>query len=588
MASTPGFLPIGNLAPPVPGLPDQADLNPLLTRTHYFDGRLLTAADLTRDQIYLDQRLREMGQVLGQGVARGLEAGLAGGRITIAPGVAVNGAGRVLQLAAPLTLDLNDRAALAGLNQGRFVHLPHGLHALVLVYAEEGQGSAEVFPRDLAGRTVQYDVTAESVQAALIPLPLPLPLASPLVVRAALMARLGAGGIDGGVIPPEAVALGVVSMRDDRPEWLDTTLLRRPLRTRPGPGDLQSDLHRAYEALLADILLARRPLTGDFAAAEHFQVLPPTGRIPKAAVDPVAGRQGFFPGHFTVSIAPIRQGDLALVQRESLGLPAIDLARDEPVDLVVLAPLSGPDFGRLAAALERQPDPEGFVPPGGGAPNRLMPHLDLLALRLYPVRPVHRLDTDAPAWAALWAAVGETDPVYVRRPTRAAETGISGIRIAVGTPVEPPPALPPDDGLGELPIDTTPSPADTAGLVLDADGVLLERLSVARLGGLRPPADDAAREALANLAEAVSRDAPATLACVDLLVLLDRRFDPVLWETLAAVAAGTGADGLRELVGVLEGVAGPAEAAERVAETGPGLGLDDPLVTRWRELAETA
>jgi hypothetical protein len=215
----------------------------------------------------------------------------------------------------------------------------------------------------------------------------------------------------------------------------------------------------------------------------------------------------------------------------------------------------------------------------------LLPHLDLLALRLYPVRPVHRLDTDAPAWEALWAAVGETDPVYVRRPTRAAETGISGIRIAVGTPVEPPPAEAPDD-TGEPPVDTTPSPADTASLLLDADGVLLERLSVARLGRLRPPVDDAGREARARLAAAVSRDAPATLACVDLLVLLDRRFDPVLWQTLAAIAAATGAGGLRELVGALETAGEPLRMAERVAEIGPGLGLDDALLTRWRELAE--
>jgi hypothetical protein len=124
--------------------------------------------------------------------------------------------------------------------------------------------------------------------------------------------------------------------------------------------------------------------------------------------------------------------------------------------------------------------------------------------------------------------------------------------------------------------------------VLDADGVLLERLSIARLGGLRPPRDDAEDAALATLAEAVSRDAPATLACVDLLVLLDRRFDPVLWQTLAAIAAGAGAGGLRELVGLLEGAEGPAQSGARVAEGGPGLGLDDPLVSRWKELSEAA
>ena len=90
MSSIPVFAALGVQAPPVPGLPDEADLNPLLTRTHYFDGRLLTAADLTRDQLYLDGRLREIGQALGSGVVRGLETTLAGGRIEIAPGIDVD------------------------------------------------------------------------------------------------------------------------------------------------------------------------------------------------------------------------------------------------------------------------------------------------------------------------------------------------------------------------------------------------------------------------------------------------------------------------------------------------------------------
>ena len=69
------FQPIGNPLVSERGLERIADIDPRLTRTNYFDGRLLTAEDLTRDQIYLDQRLREVGQTMGHGVMQGLELG---------------------------------------------------------------------------------------------------------------------------------------------------------------------------------------------------------------------------------------------------------------------------------------------------------------------------------------------------------------------------------------------------------------------------------------------------------------------------------------------------------------------------------
>lgn len=47
-----------------------SSLDPKLSRTNYYDGRLLRASDLTRDQFYLDERLREVGRALGQGIVR--------------------------------------------------------------------------------------------------------------------------------------------------------------------------------------------------------------------------------------------------------------------------------------------------------------------------------------------------------------------------------------------------------------------------------------------------------------------------------------------------------------------------------------
>ena len=125
-----------------------------------------------------------------------------------------------------------------------------------------------------------------------------------------------------GLIPEDAVALGVLAIQNDTPQWLDSELLRHPLRPEPGLGDLQYDLSRQYEKLLADILSERRSggLTGDFHAQEYFSLIPPVGTIPKDAVDPVSGRQGYFPENYQVAIAPIRQSDVDLIKAESLNL----------------------------------------------------------------------------------------------------------------------------------------------------------------------------------------------------------------------------------------------------------------------------
>lgn len=595
MSTLPGFVPIGKIAPPLPGLPDQADYHPLLTRTHFFDGRLLTAADLTREQLYLDQRLREVGAALGSGVVRGLAARLAGGRVTIEPGLAITAAGRVLEVRAPLVIDLNDRARLAGLNDGRYARLPHGLFALVLGYAERPSGAAEVFPRDLAERSTEYDVSQEGVQAALLPLPVPLPAAGELELRAGLMRLAVEGALEAVGLPEDAVALGVLAVSGNAPRWLDPTLLRHPPRTLPVNGDRQADLRAQYQALLADVLAARLPLDGDFAASDYFRVLPPAGRVPRAAFDPVAGRQRFFPEHFQVSIAPIRLADLDLVEQESLRLPPIDLGRDEPVEVIVLVPLPDLAFGRLTAPLTRAPNPAiGDAP---SAPPVLLPRLDPLTLRLQPLPPVHAHTGERDAWQALWETLTADTLAFVRRPTRAAETGVSAIRIALGAPVEP------TEEEDETPSDALPPPGDVADLVLDEDALLLRRLGLARLAQLRAQGDDAGREALAELRADFGSEAGLVLAVVELLALIERRFDPVLWPTLLATARAGTLTNLRdrlvegreaEAAAALQAIADgeepppPTRTDHAIDALAAELGLTDALRQRWLELGAAA
>ena len=574
------FQPLGDPIAAGEGLEHIADIDPRMTRTHYFDGRLLTAEDLTRDQIYLDQRLREMGRVLGSGVISGLGLTLDRftGLLTLSPGQAMTSAGRVLELGSPLIVNLGDRALIAQNNDGQYRRFNRALYAVVLRYVEVATDIAEVFPTDLASqRGSQYAMITESVQMGLTPLPIPLPQQDPLHIRANLLRELLGDNQVQGLIPEDGVALGILAIQNDTPQWLDAELLRRPLRGEAELDDLQQDLSRQYEKLLADVLAQRLSgsLNNDFAAREYFSLLPPVGSVPKDTIDPVSGRQGYFPENFNLSIAPIRRSDVELIKAESMPLPNIDLNSSEPVDIVVLAPLSNQDYGHYAFQLEREYDPQ----------LRRLPQIDLLRLKLYPVRPVHKLDTDAGVWQSIWERLGEENPFYVRRPTRAAETGISGIVLAEGArpPLPVPDAA--DTGGGDTTETDTPAPtpADNGGLIEDEGSVFLRFVNFKRLAQLRPPPAREAEDALEKLLANVGEDAEQVQLALDILLRVERQFDPVIWQTLLALTEkGSG----KEFLQVLLEADPKIPTAILAVEMGPGLGLDDSLLKQWSELSE--
>lgn len=554
------FQPMGKSVTSHQGMERVADVDPRLTRSHYFDSRLLTAEDLNRDQIYLDGRLRELGQSLGHGVVTGLALSLdpLDYSLSVTPGLAVTRAGRVLELADELSIDLGDRARVSELNQGQPRRFDRGLYAVILKYAELGTDVAEVFPRDLGDkRGYQYDVISEGSQLALVPLPQALSLQRPLHLRANLLRAWEGDSSAGGAIPEDAVALGVLAISDDRPQWLDSELLRQPLRTEAGIDDRQWDLSRRYQRLFEDVMVERSQasLSGDFAASDYFQLIPPVGSLPKGAVDPASGRQGFFPEHFNVWIAPARHSDLELIRRESMRLPPIDLSTREALDIIVLTPLSNEEYGHYAQQLLSDSD-------------KPIPTLDPLRLRLRP-RPSHALDTDADTWAALWARVEDREIVYVRRPLRTAETHLSGIVLAQG--VEPPE---PPEPSGE-----PSSPADTDLLTVDEDGAFLNRLSLGHLINLRPPADEAAEAAEAMQAE-FGDDAQIARDCALALMRIERVYDSLVWQTLFIVARQNQLqDFLNDLVRAQSEFDTTAAAvAEALA---PRYNLDDALTAEW-------
>lgn len=550
------FQPLGDYSLNSESLSAVADIDPRLTRTHYFDGRLLTAEDLTRDQTYLDQRLRELGRVLGSGVMGGLELTLDKSVLTLRPGQALTPAGRVLELGKQLQLNLADSTLRKQLNSGKHNYLNRSLYAVVLRQVEVGTEVAEVFPQDLGSRRdSQYSVSTECVQLALVPLGLALASQSHLQIRARLMREFYGNDSFDNLIPEDAVALGVLAVEENTAKWLDSELLRRPLRTEPSLGDWQADLSRQYEKLLTDVLVSRGNQRNDFHAADYFSLLPPVGTLPRDAIDPASGRQGYFPEHYQVAIAPVRQSDVELIRAESLDLPPINLLSQEPVDIMVLVPLSNLDFGHYAARLERGYDPG----------LRRLPQIDLMRLKLYPT---HVIDTDKSAWTDIMSRLGDSKPFYVRRPSRAAETAISGIVLALGTEV-------PEPGAIEL------GPADNGGLVQDENTVFLNRLNLKTLAELRPPQTGDSSTAFEKLLDNFGKDAALVQQCAGILLRIERQYDSLVWQTLLQLADARRLEDF--LKGLLQSDA-DATTPKAVVNVGGELGLDSNLLNQWADL----
>ncbi|MDL0433535.1 hypothetical protein QPM17_20530 [Marinobacter sp. TBZ242] len=561
------FQPLGDPIAGGDNLEKLADIDPRMTRTHYFDGRLLTAEDLERDQIYLDQRLREVGKALGSGIIDGLELSFSTDpyRLIVEPGKAMTPAGRVLHLGTRMTVNPGDKALISQLNDGRYRHFNRGLYAVVLRYVDVPTDIAEVFPTDLKDRRgSDYALVTESVQLGLVPLPVALPALDVLRLRARLMAELLDSRLASSVVPEDSVALGVLAIAQDTPQWVDNELLRHPIRPVSDHDDLQEDLHRQYQSLLDDIIGHRAAggLDQPFAAADYFPVIPPVGGLPKISVDPEKGFQSYFPASFDIAIAPIRQADLELVRRESMGLPAIDLNRDRDISIMVLAPLSDRDYGTLSKQLvaDNPQNERDFLYP------------DPLALRLYRKSPSHSLDTDASVWGEIWKRIESDRLVYVRRPVRAAETGISSIILAKGSSV---PDSQPDDDVD------TDTPPEVATGIEDEHTIFLRMVNVQSLAKIRPAASQEGEESIAALTENLPREPRAIRAVLDTLLRVERHYDAVIWQTLEQAQQQDNLLRLRDLL--MEAEPDIRSTARHVIRAGTDLGLAESLLQQWKE-----
>lgn len=553
-------------------------------RSHYFDGKLLKAQDLLRDQNYLDARLRQAGRAFGAGILAGLRAALVDGWVEIGQGVAISPSGRVLELKdAVLRAPVDDAALRAALNQGRYGYLSSGLYLLLLSWHEQpGNAIAEVYPRQAGDQPqAQPDAYEQGVKLELMATGEALSLDDELDARAALAERFLQNGAEFPGMPAESVALGLLAVRDNLPLWLDGTLVRRYQRWEREPH--AEPLRRAahYEDLLDD-LVRRRHRNEAFELSRYFRRIPAMGPLPNAFVDP--RNQGFkgFPDHYQVELVPVRAEDIGFVREQAAHLPPLNLADPRSERVQILVPLDSAAFEGLAAALDGAAAPtadtavlEAAVDSAVGSRATRIPLNSFTPVsaidRLAVSRLNFRLPRHIPApLLSAWEIAFATLPAplglyYVREFQLAAIQAPQVLPISAGFPApataEPPPPEVPE----------TPPPPDPP--VLEPGPPLLKDIVRAR-----GSSDPLTLEIIDGLTEAMLEFEELFRI---LLPLLDNAYDRFFWLTLSKV------DDRRKFLELfIRGLQRGMMPVNVVEKSFDELGIDPSISERWIRLAE--
>lgn len=355
---------------------------------NFFNGRLLTSKDLSREQEARRDLDARLGLALGEGVAYGLEARRDEQRdrpeqpvLRIEPGLAINRAGQVLRLASATSVALARSvsgststgvcdcafASCSPVDAGLYVAAA-GVYVLTLAPAAVGDGRAPSNGLDPLNVRCNTDSTIEALQFRLLPftptLLAGLDLASSTLRNALAYRCFGNGVQPSGLAPlldgmpraddalealrkltlsPAEVPLALVYFeRSAQLGFVDNWAVRRPLHHAESSllaglcETRRQSVGRAmflqFQAQVAE-LAAPRVLPPTVTAQSHFRYLPPVGVIPvafeNASSDAAALR--FFTGMTCRKPAFINAARLEDLVRESLGYPPIDTHSGECV-----------------------------------------------------------------------------------------------------------------------------------------------------------------------------------------------------------------------------------------------------------------
>lgn len=349
---------------------------------NFFNGRLLTGNDMSREQAARRQADARIGLAIGDGIASGLEVSFRGNiapgggpAATVQPGVAVNRLGATLCLRQPVTLAL-DRAAAPGVDgvaclfgdcappaDGDYVP-GAGLYLLTISPAFTSEGRAQVSGMGDAGPRCALDVTVEAVQFRRLEIRDELFAASPgqpdfrnRIAYEAFGAGVGPGWpadllasdpreddlvekMRGHGLGDAEVPLALIAFNSGGHVFTDVWSVRRPIFPRdpesvvsticePRRAGLGRAMFRQFQDEIVEI-----PDFDTVVVRDRFAFLPPAGLLPNLSDAEVAN---LFAGLTTRGPLHIDASAVEPLLRESFTAPAIDTGSDHAIWLYRIA-----------------------------------------------------------------------------------------------------------------------------------------------------------------------------------------------------------------------------------------------------------
>jgi hypothetical protein len=396
-------------------------------RPFYFDGRFLTAADLSADQDYQRARQSDLAQSLGAGVVQGLMVSVKPGAtaaspvIDIQPGVGITPAGDIVNIDAAKSIKLEEIGDESNLDVQLGVKLlptaatrnRSGLFVLALRPVEFTANPVPAYPTTLDGsRSVHDGDIFEATAVTLIPYPDHAGSEGGDAKHARVAREIFLEGQRPGALQ-EALPLAMLYLEAGALRWLDVFLVRREIGAE---STLSAGLKQRPRALLEAWLhqhldhFASLPVAtvqGGFPATRYFEALPPVGMFPAAnlTVDATDAQgtfvQSFFPPLVDCEFAFVPEDEIATLVSESLALPPIDLqGGDDELDHLSVLVVAGVE--RLALETLKRSLQSVSRPVRAAAPGMLAKRLPLESL-LQIANPLRTL-VAAPAENALAAA----------------------------------------------------------------------------------------------------------------------------------------------------------------------------------------
>ncbi len=503
------------------------------TRPMFFDGKFLTASDLTLEQSYVLTRQADVAKTLGLGVIDGLQvaqasvsaAGLPNpaASITIKMGHGQTSSGDIVFLPADQTVDLGDVPRMMNLNasfglsqapQQPFYNLS-GLFVVGLRAVEYTSNPTPVYPPSVDGNSQMRDgEIIEATAITLVPYDSDASQLDPAHARTRAAREIfldqKAPALPAGILP-----LAMVYLRVGFLQWVDMWLVRREAGDddRFGFGFAPRALSEAhffhYSALVPEL-----PSTGGagtLSAKSILEILPPGGPLPPAVINTDDFTQAYFPPEAKVQLALVPEDELPSLMDDSLDLPPIDLSLqpqdDDALAILILAPIPRNNYADTWATLQQVRPLASALPPVLGQQKPLTALLRLNTVLQARLRmaagdptPATPVDPSGGFADAKWTEVLSQAPQlwYMRCRNLPDLSALAGTPVNV-TPVDPaPPPEPINIVRASHPAsETTPTPPATDEQKVVS--TLSENALWGRYAFLRSISDAAAHARLATL-----------------------------------------------------------------------------------------